>query len=156
MMRLASVVGVALVAALSLSAAGCGGGGKAPKINGSVTLDNKPYADAKVEFHPRDNVNMISAEAWTDADGKFEIPPRPKASGPGLPAGSYVVIVKKWVDKDGKIPSPEDRGMLDAAGGAGGVKNVAPAKYGDTAFPNLTIEVKEGATALDPIKLTSN
>jgi len=135
-----------LVALLGFVLAGCSGG---KKITGTVTLNGQPLADARVEFHPKDNLNLSVADVKTDAQGNYEIPPRPKG-GEGLRPGQYVVLVRKLVDKSGAVPSPEDYGQLEAAGK---LKNAVPPQYSDTAFPKITMDVSADTKTLPPIEL---
>lgn len=135
-----------LIALLVFVLAGCSGG---KKITGTVTLNGQPLADARLEFHPKNNLSVAVADAKTDAQGNYEIPPRPRGSE-GLPPGQYVVLVRKLVDKSGAIPSPEDYGQLEAAGK---LKNAVPAQYSDVGFPKITIDVSADTKTLPPIEL---
>lgn len=145
-------VGAVLIGLLGLTVAGCSGGSGA-KITGSVTLDGQPLSDARVEFHPRDNLNLSVAVAQTNQEGKFEILARPK-SKEILPPGEYVVFVRKLVDKSGNVPSAEDYGQKEAAGE---LVNKVPAKYSDRNFPQnlIKVEVKSDTKVLSPFELTS-
>lgn len=148
-MKRLSLFGALLIGVLSFSVAGCSAGGN--KITGSVNLDGKPLADARVEFRPRDNLNVPAADARTDPAGKFEILPRPR-SDQILPPGEYVVFVRKLVDKTGNVPSDEDYGQLEAAGQ---LINKVPAHYSDSAFPQLTVNIKADTRNLPPFELKS-
>jgi hypothetical protein len=140
-----------LAGLLGLSVAGCGGGG-GTKITGSVTLDGQPLPDARLEFHPKNNLNLAVADVRTDQQGQFEIAPRPKGGKTGLAPGQYVVLVRKLVDKDGNVPNQEDYGQLEAAGQ---LVNKLPAKYSDSAFPQITVDVSADTKTLPPIELKS-
>jgi hypothetical protein len=135
-----------LMGLLSFVLAGCSGG---TKITGTVTLNGQPLADARIEFHPRANLNLSVAEARTDAQGNYEIPPRPRG-GVGLPPGQYVVLIRKMVDKSGAVPDEKDYGQLQAAGQ---LSNKVPAQYSDTAFPKITMDVSADTKTLPPIEL---
>ena len=135
-----------LIGLFSLVLDGCSGG---KKITGTVTLNGQPLADAQVEFHPRENLNLSVAEAKTDAQGNYEIPPRPRG-GEGLPPGQYVVFVRKMVDKNGAVPDAKDYGQLEAAGQ---LINKVPAQYSDRFSPKITMDVSADTKTLPPIEL---
>jgi hypothetical protein len=138
-----------VIALLGLTAVGCSGSGK--KITGSVTLNGQPLADARVEFHPKSNLNIAAAEARTDAQGNFEILPRPRSSEILAP-GDYVVFVRKMVDRKGAVPSEEDYGQLLAAGQ---LVNKVPPVYSDRDFPQLTATIDSNTQTLPPFQLKS-
>jgi hypothetical protein len=137
------------IGSLSLVVCGCSSG---KNISGTVSMDGQPLADARVEFHPKENLNMSVAEAQTDAQGHYEIRPRPKGKE-GLPPGQYVVFVKKMVDKkSGAVPSPQDYGQLEAAGL---LKNKVPEQYSNRFFPKITMDVGSDTKELPPIEIKS-
>jgi hypothetical protein len=138
----------ALLALVCCAAAGCSSGGGT--VSGSVKLDGQPVASATVDFYLRERLAQLAASARTDQDGNFVL--RAPKGRPPLAPGSYVVTVRKLVDKKGNVPNDEDYGQLDAAGL---LVNKLPAKYGDPAFPNLTLEVKSGEKSLAPFELKS-
>jgi hypothetical protein len=77
----------ALVAAVLLTAAGCGG---THTVEGVVTFDNQPLHWATVTFTTTGN-NGYTASGVTDRDGHFRLTTR--KYGDGVPAGDYVVTV---------------------------------------------------------------
>jgi hypothetical protein len=155
-MRRVSPVGAVLIGLLGLTVVGCSGNKR--KITGSVTLDGQPVADARVEFLLQSSKDAPVANVRTDQQGNFEVPPRPKGGGPGLPPGQYVVLIRKLVDKaTGNVPAEsdnpaEDYGQLEAAGK---LVNKLPAKYSNPPFPLLTVEVKADTKTLPPFELKS-
>ena len=74
--------------------AGCGKGGPVLPVNGVVTLDGNPVANATVRFYPDEGTDPTSSGyAQTGTDGKFVI-----TSGKGekgLVPGKYKVTVSK-------------------------------------------------------------
>ncbi|MCS6864708.1 MAG: carboxypeptidase-like regulatory domain-containing protein [Gemmataceae bacterium] len=81
-----------------LVVAGCGGNhGPELPVSGSVTLDDKPVADALVRFFPdKDTDPTSSGHGRTGTDGKFIV-----TSGTGkkgLAPGRYKVTVNKAVN----------------------------------------------------------
>lgn len=134
-MRIHSVV--LCICALFLSPlAGCGGGvvKKGPAlvpVDGTVTLDGKPLAEASVMF------GAGSAFGQTDATGHYEL----KAQGAkkGCPVGDYKVVVEKWVKADGSVyQSAEGISPMDA-----GAKQTIPPQYSDMEKTELKAKVTE-------------
>ncbi|HEY7311763.1 MAG TPA: hypothetical protein VH643_20540 [Gemmataceae bacterium] len=140
-------MGMVVISLLSVSMTGCSGGGG--KLTGSVNLNGKPLADARVEFHPKDNLNLSAADVRTDQQGHFEILPRPKG-GKSLPPGQYVVLVRKLVDKQGNVPDDENYGQLEAAGQ---LINQVPPRYGDRDFPQINVEINSDTKEIPPFEL---
>ena len=146
-MRRACSLGVISIGLLTLTMAGCSGGGK--KITGSVNFNGKPLTDARVAFHPKDNRNLSAADVRTDQQGHFEILPRPKG-GASLPPGQYVVLIRKLVDKQGNVPNDETYGQLEAAGQ---LRNLVPTQYSDRNFPQINVEIKSDTQEIPLIEL---
>jgi hypothetical protein len=125
---------------------GCsGGGGSGARVKGSVNLDGKPLAGAKIDFVASEGGGTIV----TDDQGKFEFK---GGTFDTLKPGKYQVFVTKFVDKAGKVTAPEEVEQLVAAGLA---KNLVPAKYGDRQIPSLEVDVKAGQAEIPPIELKS-
>jgi hypothetical protein len=110
---------------------GCGGGGKVPglvQLEGIVTYQGEPLADARINFHPTDEGR--GAYASTDASGRF----RATTIDPddGIVKGQYRVTISKYETV---------RYIRHADGGDEPVAaNKLPAKYSGTETP-LTIDV---------------
>src|SRR5262245_19412200 len=142
-------------ALLALNLAGCSGA-SGPKVSGTVYLDDKPLADARVLFEGRPDVKAGATATTggygtkTDANGNFVLGPDPRTGKP-IPPGNYVVLISKVVDKKGKVVDPEELPQLEAAGQ---VTHLVPARYRDEQDPVLTAIIKESDTALPPFKLT--
>ena len=120
---------VCLLAGISLTLAGCGGGDpRIVPVTGVVTFKNQPIGKINVMFIPAEQNGRI-AEGTTDESGKFEL--QTEQPGDGALMGNYKVSFKYVSDV---IP--------DMPGFAGGVKPEAspiPLKYAD--------ENKSGHTA---------
>ena len=73
-MRKRKYVALCLMPALGcLLAAGCGGSGpRLGRVQGKVTLNGKPLAEAEVNFQPTAEGTAPSA-GTTDADGRYEL-----------------------------------------------------------------------------------
>jgi len=116
---------------------GCGGG-KVPQgpklvpVEGTVTMDGKPLAEASVMF------GTGSAFGETDANGVFKL----KAQGgkPGCPVGEFKVTIEKWVKADGSVyRSADGVSPVDA-----GAKQQIPPRYSNPEKTELKASVKEG------------
>jgi len=106
------LIAAALVA---LAIAGCGGGSAAPPVEGVVTLDGKPLANATVQLIPQGQNMGQTGFGRTSADGKFTIA---SADGraTGALAGEYKVVISKHIRPDGSdyIAKPDEDPMLAA------------------------------------------
>jgi hypothetical protein len=120
-----------------------------PEIKGTVTLDDKPLAKARLTFEPLAS-NPAGAEggavAVCDDAGKFEIVPQ--AEGQTLKPGNYAVTVSRKTDAQGNAPPPEEYGMLEASGTL--VESVPAAYLAVPAGgePALKAEIKDGPNDL--------
>jgi hypothetical protein len=134
--------------------AGCHSQG--PEIKGLVKLDGTPLEGVRLTFQPLDRkLELTGAVAETDAAGAFKI--LPQADGVTLKPGKYGVTFSRMVDKDGKLPPPRDRLMLEMSRQ---LTETIPQKYatqvaprGD-APPAEVVEIKDGPADL-PFDLKS-
>lgn len=145
---------LAVIGLLALNLVGCSGA-SGTKVTGTVYLDDKPLADARVLFEGRPDIKggaTASSGGYgtkTDANGNFVLGPDPH-TGKSIPPGNYVVFISKVVDKKGRVVDPEELAQLEAAGQ---VTHLVPARYRDEQDPVLTAIIKETDTALPPFKL---
>jgi len=111
-----------------LLALGCGGPA-APTIpplhpvQGVVTLDGKPLAEATVTFNPVKSTKGQGGYGSTNEKGEFEI----KYTGndaPGCPEGDYKVTFQKLVMRDGTPLTDKS-----PPGASAEAKNLVPPKY---------------------------
>ncbi len=136
-MRIHFVVFCCCALLLSPLFAGCGGakvpqGPKLVPVEGTVTMDGKPLAEASVMFGTGQGIGE------TDANGRFEL----KSIGgkKGCPVGEFKVIIEKWVKADGSVyRSADGISPMDA-----GAKQQIPARYSDPEKTELSASVKEG------------
>ncbi|MDZ4821608.1 MAG: hypothetical protein SGJ20_21820 [Planctomycetota bacterium] len=116
-----------------ISVVGCGDSGpELFPVQGKVTLDGKPLADAGVMFMPTDK--GPSANGTTDSDGHFELMTVNRA---GAIRGTHPVVIakRKYVPlKPGDEPVPA------------GVRAewYSPKKYSNPATSGLTADVGDG------------
>jgi hypothetical protein len=139
-----------LISAVGLALGGCSGEG-AGRVTGSVTLDDRPLADAEVQFLPQKDRSLGAARGKTDSNGKFEILVGGK-TGQKLKPGKYVVLVTKYVDKKGQPLSAEESANQQAGGN---VRNLVPERYSEPDTSEQYAEIKPGTNDLPPFKLSS-
>jgi len=143
-----------LVSLLSLPVVGCSGGSE-KKVTGTVTLDQKPLAEASLEFVGETGAQG-AYKARTDAEGKFEIL-SPGKGKPAMQPGRYKVFASKLVPAEIKgkkvvIPPEHDAAQLEASGV---VVDLLKKRYNDHEFPKLYVDLKEGSDTLPTIELKS-
>jgi hypothetical protein len=95
-------------------------------VEGTITLDGKPLAGARVFFHVGGG-QFVGAK--TDKDGKYK--------AKVVPTGQHKVTVELWKEMPGA-----------------GVTQLLPAKYSAEDKTALMVEVKQGANTID-LNLTS-
>lgn len=124
---------------------GCGSG-LAP-VAGTVTLDGKPVAGARVSFIPTGP--GIPATGTTDAAGRFEL--EVGSGRRGVPRGRYAVTVVKLVvttvsaDEARRLVAAAPEGSLQTETGPDGlvqvIEHVLPGRYADPATSGLAADV---------------
>jgi hypothetical protein len=112
-------------------------------VTGTVTLSGKPLAGALVEFTRTGGsteggmaAGMAGAQAQTDAEGAYALSimlDNGKTTKEGLPAGDYVVTIRKLEFPGGVASATQPP------------KNVLPAQYAAADSTPLKASVKEGA-----------
>jgi hypothetical protein len=142
--------GVLALAAL-ITLAGCGGPAGV-SVDGLVTLDGAPLADALLEFAPADaGAALGGASARTDAQGKFQVASSPQLR---LLPGTYGVRVSKWVDKKSKQTVPA--GDVEQLKLANLALNVLPYRYSNPgANAPVQVDLKPGSNANVKIEVVS-
>jgi hypothetical protein len=137
-------------ALVGILVAGCGKKSTEPAVEGVVTLNGQPLANASVQFVPQGASMGQAGFGKTDAAGKFAIG---SADGKqhGSPPGEYLVVISKHVKPDGTdyIPKPEEDPML------ANFKELLPATYSDHTQSQLRTEVPAGGTKTLEFKLKS-
>ncbi len=136
-------------------AAGCGSGDRPTfhKVQGKVTLDGEPLAEATLTFERVSGEQMEFARpsiCISAADGTFA--PWTLMEGDGLPAGKYRVGV--FAQKPVGGPAPTE-GMSDTEYARIKWKSVVPAKYNSTTTSGLEVEVAPSGLQPDTIAISS-
>jgi hypothetical protein len=82
---------------LAVVLTGCGGGPKAVPVSGRVTLDNKPLANATLQFVPvsgsKENEPQVSSTGTTTDDGRYSLILDNNSKSKGALVGKYKVII---------------------------------------------------------------
>jgi hypothetical protein len=123
------------------------------KVQGKVTLDGEPLAEATLTFERISGDQMEFARpsiCISGADGTFA--PWTMMEGDGLPAGKYRVGVFAQKQVGGPPLTAE---MTDAEYARIKWKSVVPAKYNVTTTSGIEIEVTASGMEPDVIALTS-
>lgn len=155
-----------LLVPVAVLAAGCGSHPGPTEVTGSVLMDNQPLAGAHVEFVPAgDDLSLGAFGAVTDDQGRFKA----EVGGPGraAKAGRFKVLVTKGAGFTPAALPPAKAGSDDeeartkelmkknAPKGPGGPapRGTLPAKYAYKESTPFEVEVKVGATELEPLRL---
>ena len=128
-----SMLGLCAVAMLPLL--GCGGSGDVAGVEGTVTLDGAPLADAAIVFQPEGG---RPSSGRTDAQGHYTL--EYTATESGAQIGKHKVMITTAGMEE------------DATGNLVEVKETLPAKYHEKT--ELTAEVTGGSNTID-FELTS-
>ena len=116
-------------------------------VEGQVTLDGNPVANATVVFKPVDPTNFKwreTPQAKTDAEGRFTV--FTYESGDGAPTGEYRVGIAV-------LGGGDDEGGDQARRETSSVK--IPQRYGDASTSGLTAKVESKPNVLVPFELSS-
>ena len=145
--------------------AGCAGGSKlgTEPVQGVVTLDGTPVAEATVMFSPVAPGQGLSATGMTDAQGVYRLSAISKAGaiaqvGAGTLPGEYYVGVIKSISE---VPMTQQESLeknipyvAPQPGQAPKVTDVVPVKYNSPEKSGIKVTVKAGKNDI-PIELSS-
>ena len=148
MLRKYAFAGVYLVLVFAL---GCGSGGEPVNyVEGTVSMDGAPLADATVSFSPIAGGTGKAAVGMTDAKGVFKLSPVQGAVGAGASAGDYEVSIVK--DAKAAVEDPEawktdpNYGKETTSPTAvAEIKSEVPAGYSSPSTSGLVATVKSGS-----------
>ena len=115
---------------LILFVAGCGGGSglKTYRVEGTVTLNGQPVADASLTFYPVSGEH--SGYAKTDASGKYKLSTNAGDAEAGIVPGEYTVTISKSESvPTGKTYATEDENGKPITAPEMTLKETLPAQY---------------------------
>ena len=92
-------------------------------VTGVVTLDAKPFAEARVMFIPQGATLGHGGEGITNAEGKYEIIAHRAESRKGLAPGEYKIVITRVRQPDGS-PLPPGAKTIEIP-----TKETAPEPY---------------------------
>lgn len=102
-------------------------------VTGTVTLNDKPLANALVRFIPQGDTQGLGGTARTDANGKYTLDnPR---GGKEINPGVYKVVISKSLRPDGSEPDPNKPPIESDA------RETLPANYSNEVSTTLTATV---------------
>ncbi len=127
-----------LVLAIS-GVCGCGGGSSFAPVEGIVTLDGNPVADASVVLGPMRATDPGPFTGSTDAQGKYSLGTADDPGGGAAPGEYFVNIttVKPIPGADESTPPPTQKEIIPMAYRDGSQRIVIPA--GGTSAANFDI-----------------
>jgi hypothetical protein len=146
---------------------GCGGGEAVLDtefVQGVVTLDGKPVAEATVVFVPVTEGKGVSATGRTDASGTYKLTAAntggaaATAEGGTLPGEYYVGVTKSVSETPLSEEEAFEKGVkyvAPAPGQAPKLTHEVPQKYNKPLESGLKVTVQAGTNDI-PIELTSN
>jgi hypothetical protein len=141
---------VALLVTISVAAAaGCGGrrGPKVEYVEGVVTLDGTPVADAAVGYSPVDGKVGLPAYGKTDAQGRYRLSAvRGGTPHAGTAAGDYRVSVTKVeiIPPDEPQPPPPEGWKPSMGPRPTATRSLIPEAYANVTTSGLRVTVKPG------------
>ena len=126
--------------------AGCGGGStlKTYRVEGTVTHNGQPVADASLTFYPIGGQHAGFAK--TDAQGKYKLSTNAGAAEAGTVPGEYTVTVSKQISV---LTGKKFRGADGGEYNEETTKETLPAKY--TTVQNTPFKVTVEAKRLNEI-----
>ena len=154
----------AMIGALLL--AGCSGGGALTTeyVEGVVTFDGQPVAEATVMFVPVAEGQGLSATGMTDAQGVYRLTAanlEGKTAAPGtgtLPGEYYVGVIKSVSETPMSEEEAHEKGVpyvATQAGEAPPITHEIPQKYNNPKESGLKATVQSGKNTI-PLELTSS
>lgn len=150
MLRKYAIASVSLVLVFAL---GCGSGGEPVNyVEGTVTMDGVPLADATVSFSPMAGGTGKAAVGMTDAKGVFKLSPVQGAVGSGASAGDYEVSITKDAkaaeeDPEAWKTDPNYGKETTSPTAVAKIKSEVPAAYSSPSTSGLVATVKPGSNS---------
>jgi hypothetical protein len=150
-----------------VAATGCGGTPmlQTEYVEGTVTVDRQPVAEATVTFVPVTEGQGASATGMTDAQGIYKLTAAvtgeiaAKAEAGTLPGEYYVGVMKNIVDTPMSQEEAEQQGIEYTPPPTGTrqepkITFVVPQKYNNPRKSGIQVTVQQGQNNI-PIELTS-
>ena len=136
---------IGLVAALAITAAGCGRGDKLLMADaaGTVTYNGDPLEGATVVFAPDSG---LPATGVTDADGRFTLNTRGEPGAVVGPGKVAVTAIEQLIVVEGREPTAQELANMS--------RSLIPEKYGHPTTSELSADVKADETNEFTFKLT--
>lgn len=127
--------------------AGCGGGAGRPPtypVEGTVTFEGKPLADATVTFRPAGtDSGQQPANGKTDASGRYQL--TTFSASDGAMAGSYRVTIMKFAAVAAEGAAGDGDDYVPPRGPLPNPKNQLPKKFANADQSGLTATVEAKA-----------
>ena len=144
---------------------GCSGGSSlgTEYVEGTVTLDGEPVAEATVMFMPVSEGEGASASGMTDENGVYKLTAQnvegatAQGGGGTLPGEYHVGVIKTEMDEPMSEEEAYEKGIEYTPPGpeeTPEITHIVPEKYNDPKQSGITVTVEPGDNAID-IKLTS-
>lgn len=150
MLRKYALASVSLVLVFAL---GCGSSGEPVNfVQGTVTMDGVPLADATVSFSPMAGGTGKAAVGMTDAKGVFKLSPVQGAVGSGASAGDYEVSITKDAkaaeeDPEAWKTDPNYGKETTSPTAVAKIKSEVPVAYSNPSTSGLVATVKPGSNS---------
>jgi len=131
---------------------GCGGGAKfsTELVEGVVTLDGEPLADAAVTFSPATGSEGTTATGKTDASGKYVLTAMQGGKdGGGTTVGKYNISVFKEAATKTYTQQEIEKASNDGVSLDMGYKLLVPQKYTSVTKSGLTAEIVKGKNTVN-------
>lgn len=143
---------IALACVTTLLLAGCGDGIHRVNLTGVVTAQKKPIDGAVVQLIPKGTTTGDGGIGGSDSEGKFTVVSS-RQEHPGIPPGTYTVLVSRLVDQDGTL-LPEGAGQAEYPDGFDSV----PPPYSTGNSPlEITVTDEERSFDIDvPVALRTS
>ncbi len=147
---------------LAFLLSGCSSPAAPTRVSGQLTLDGNPLAAVLVTFRGKALEGEFGGK--TGPDGRFDVAVNGKAGQYGK-AGRYVVVVTRnhnagITPPPGKVATDDEEQLKELMKGT--VPGLAPAHdtlpriYTDATTTPLEVEIKDGATDLEPLDLKTD
>jgi hypothetical protein len=117
-------------------------------VTGTVTLNDRPLANATVTFIPKDGTPGFGGVGKTDAAGKYTLKGG-RDDAAGIPPGAYRVVIGKRLMPDGsEVPADDNTPPMNSP-----ARESLPDAYSSMAASALSATVQPGGGPIDfPLK----